>query len=153
MVPVGILACVPQTQTIQWAEGIILMVWFGGYGWSVGPLAFVIASEVGSAQLRQKTIAVARGMQYVLTIVNTVAAPYVLNSDQANLKGKAAFIPAAFTAILIVWSYFRLPETKGRSFDELDILFAKRVPARKFRDYVVTAEDEMPAGANKIIEE
>lgn len=129
------------------------MVWFGGYGWSLGPLAFVIASEVGSAQLRQKTIAIARGMQYVLTIVNTVAAPYVLNSDQANLKGKAAFIPAGFTAILLVWSYFRLPETRGRSFDELDILFAKRVPARKFKDYVVTAEDEMPAGAKKIDEE
>ncbi|BEI86280.1 hypothetical protein CcaverHIS002_0605670 [Cutaneotrichosporon cavernicola] len=150
MVPVGILACVHQTQSVMWAEGIILMVWFGGYGWSVGPLAFVIASEVGSAQLRAKTIAVARGMQYLITIANTVVAPYVLNSDQANLKGKAAFIPAGFTVVLIVWSYFRLPETKGRSFDELDVLFAKRVPARKFRDYVVTIEDEMPASAKAV---
>jgi SP family general alpha glucoside:H+ symporter-like MFS transporter len=91
-------------------------------------------------------------MQYILTIVNTVAAPYVLNSDQANLKGKAAWIPAGFTVVLIVWSFFRLPETKGRSFDELDILFAKRVPARKFKGYVVTIEDEMPTSA-KVVEE
>lgn len=31
-----------------------------------------------------------------------------------------------------LWAYFRLPETKGRSFRELDILFEKRVPARNF---------------------
>lgn len=46
--------------------------------------------------------------------------------------------------LLIVWSYFRLPETRGKTFEDLDIMFAKRVPARKFRDYKVTAEDSFP---------
>jgi hypothetical protein len=33
----------------------------------------------------------------------------------------------------IVIVYFWLPETKGRSPAELDILFNERVPARKFK--------------------
>ena len=41
-----------------------------------------------------------------------------------------------------IWAYFRLPECKGRTFDELDILFAKKVSARKFSKAVVDAFDE-----------
>jgi hypothetical protein len=37
---------------------------------------------------------------------------------------------------------FVLPETKGRSFDELDVLFAKKVSARKFKSTVVDTFDE-----------
>lgn len=41
-----------------------------------------------------------------------------------------------------VWAYFRLPETKGRSFRELDILFERRVPSRKFKETVIQETDE-----------
>jgi hypothetical protein len=83
----------------------------------------VICSEIGSAQLRQKTIAIARGSYYITQIVNTVAAPYILNPTAANLKGKAGFIPTGLMVLLLAWSFFRLPETKGRNFEELDIMF------------------------------
>jgi SP family general alpha glucoside:H+ symporter-like MFS transporter len=39
-------------------------------------------------------------------------------------------------------TYFRLPEPKGRTFGELDILFEDRVPARKF---ATTQVDEFKA--------
>jgi len=32
----------------------------------------------------------------------------------------------------MVWTFFRLPEVKGRTYEELDILFEDRVSARKF---------------------
>ena len=56
--------------------------------------------------------------------------------------------------LLLVWSYYRLPETRGRSFEELDIMFgastvvmrahcvAKKVPARQFKHYKVQPVDE-----------
>jgi SP family general alpha glucoside:H+ symporter-like MFS transporter len=31
-----------------------------------------------------------------------------------------------------VWAYFRLPEPKGRTYEEWDILFEKKVSVRKF---------------------
>jgi SP family general alpha glucoside:H+ symporter-like MFS transporter len=33
---------------------------------------------------------------------------------------------------MFAWSFFRLPEAKGRTYEELDLLFQKKVPARKF---------------------
>jgi SP family general alpha glucoside:H+ symporter-like MFS transporter len=38
--------------------------------------------------------------------------------------------------------FIRLPETKGRSFEELDMLFNNGVPARKFKTYEVDAYNE-----------
>lgn len=43
---------------------------------------------------------------------------------------------------MFVWSYFRLPETWNRSYHELDILFAKKVSARKFATTVVDPFNE-----------
>jgi SP family general alpha glucoside:H+ symporter-like MFS transporter len=43
--------------------------------------------------------------------------------------------------------YFRLPETGGFSFAELDILFANKVSARRFKH--VTIHDELAAGETK----
>jgi SP family general alpha glucoside:H+ symporter-like MFS transporter len=45
------------------------------------------------------------------------------------------------TGILcLVWAWIRMPETGGFSFAELDILFANKVPARKFKSVVVRGE-------------
>ena len=40
-----------------------------------------------------------------------------------------------------IWCYFRLPETKHRTVEELDYLFDHKVNARKFKGYVITADD------------
>jgi SP family general alpha glucoside:H+ symporter-like MFS transporter len=55
-----------------------------------------------------------------------------------NLKGKGGFIWAPLCLICFIWSFFRLPEPKGRTPAELDILFEKRVSARKFTKFEVT---------------
>lgn len=33
----------------------------------------------------------------------------------------------------MIWCWFRLPETKGRTFGEIDILFENKISARKFK--------------------
>jgi SP family general alpha glucoside:H+ symporter-like MFS transporter len=35
--------------------------------------------------------------------------------------------------LCLLWCWFRLPETKDRSFGEIDTLFENKVPARKFK--------------------
>lgn len=36
-----------------------------------------------------------------------------------------------------VWTYFYVPETKGRTYEELDIMFERKVPTREFTDYSI----------------
>lgn len=68
--------------------------------------------------------------------------PYLFNPDQANLGAKTAFIFGGFSIFCCVYLYFYHPETKGRSYQELDELFAKGVPARQFASYVTDAQTE-----------
>ncbi|KAF3343235.1 hypothetical protein VD0002_g5739 [Verticillium dahliae] len=69
---------------------------------------------------------------YVLNIVKTVVAPYLLNPQEANLQGKAAFPAAGLTLMLAVWAWLGLPELKGLTGETLDSLFERKVPARRF---------------------
>lgn len=42
------------------------------------------------------------------------------------------FFYAGLTVLLIIFMYIMLPETRNRSFAELDVLFENKVSARKF---------------------
>jgi len=64
-----------------------------------------------------------------------------MNPTEWNLKGYTGFIWGATAFATFVWAFFRLPETRGRTFEELDVLFAKRVPAREFAYYDVSEID------------
>ena len=66
---------------------------------------------------------------------------YSLNPSAWNLKGKSAFIWGSCTLVMSIAAYFGLPELKGRTYRELDILFQRRVPARKFSTTEI--EEEM----------
>tara|TARA_R110002060_G_scaffold29526_3_gene39923 strand:+ start:3618 stop:5231 length:1614 start_codon:yes stop_codon:yes gene_type:complete len=132
---VGLSDFAPSTSALRWAQSSLLLVWFATYGVSLGPVPYAVATEVSASRLRIKTIAMARNSTYFIQILNIVVAPYMLNPQKGNLKGKAA-LPAAFmSTCLLVWAFFRLPETRGRTFEELDLLFAKKLSARKFGGY------------------
>ena len=55
------------------------------------------------------------------------------------LLGKTGFFWFAFAFLTVVWAFFRQPETKGRSYEELDLMFEAKLPTRKFKHYYVDA--------------
>ena len=57
----------------------------------------------------------------------------MLNPSSWGWGAKTGFFWAASGAICAVWTYFRVPEPKGRSYAEMDMLFAARISARKFK--------------------
>ena len=61
----------------------------------------------------------------------------MLNPTAWNWGAKAGFFWAVSCLICVVWTYFRLPEPKGRTYGELDVLFEQKVSARKFKTTVV----------------
>lgn len=61
----------------------------------------------------------------------------MINPDQANLRGKIGFFYGGLSALGLLWAYFRIPETKGKTYEELDIMFSRGVKTRQFRDYRV----------------
>jgi len=48
------------------------------------------------------------------------------------MGGKAAFIWSGVSIVALVWVWFELPETKDKTFAELDSLFADETSTRRF---------------------
>ncbi|KAG7112557.1 General alpha-glucoside permease like protein [Verticillium longisporum] len=55
-------------------------------------------------------------------------------------SAKIGFVFGAFMFIFAILAYFFVPETRRRTYEELDELFMKKVPTRQFRKYVTVAE-------------
>lgn len=142
MIVIGGLAFAHQSSAMGFATSAVYLVWFAVWCLTIGPLPYVINGEVSSTRLRSKTIAIARGTYLVLNIVNSVVSPYILNPLKGNWRGKTGLLTAGLTVISFTWAYLRLPETGGRTYEELDILFNEKLPARKFSKAVVYREGD-----------
>jgi len=132
---IGILACVPgvdNSKSIKYVQASLCLVWLGSYSMTVGPIVYTIVAEIGATRLRTKTVVLGRSTYYVGNIIGGVLQPYMMNPTKWNFKGKTAFFWASLATITTVWAWFRLPETKDRTFEELDVMFMKGIPARKF---------------------
>jgi SP family general alpha glucoside:H+ symporter-like MFS transporter len=136
---IGFLDLGAHASPAIWAQATLMDIWTFIYQLTVGPICFVIISEISSTRLRGRTIAITTAVQAVASVVFTVAMPYMLNSDQANWRGKAGFLFGGISAVCCVWCYIRIPESKGRTFEELDILFERGVSAMEFKGYDLLA--------------
>lgn len=63
--------------------------------------------------------------------------PYLLNAPYADLGGKVGFIFGALAICSFFFAYFCVPEMKGRSLEEINEMFDKKIPTRQFRNYVL----------------
>jgi len=126
-----------KSKAASYATGSLLLLFTLCYDIAVGTVAYSIVAEMPSNRLRTKTIVLARSLYNVQGIINGVITPYMLNPTAWHWKGKAGFFWAGTALLCLIWAYFRLPEPKGRTYGELDVLFEQNVPARKFKKAVV----------------
>lgn len=133
LIIVGFLAIPGQGNTgSAWATGTMLLLFTFMYDLTVGPVCYCLVAEVSSIRLRQKTVVLARNFYNIIGIINNVLTPHMINPTGWNWRGYAGFFWAGSCLLCIVWCWFRLPETMGKTFAEMDVLFERKVSARKF---------------------
>ncbi|OLN90327.1 General alpha-glucoside permease 8 [Colletotrichum chlorophyti] len=123
----------------QWAIGSLLLVYTFMYDSTVGPVCYSLVSELSSTRLRTKTVVLARNLFNITGIATNILTPLMLNPTAWNWGAKSGFFWAVSCAICFTWSFFRLPEPRGRTYGELEILFEQRLPARKFSKTEITS--------------
>lgn len=139
------------TQASNWAIGGILILFVFVYNFTIGPVTYSIVSEMSSTRLKAKTIVLARALYNVSNIVVNVLTNYQLGVANWNWGAKTAFFWAG--TCVVVWVYFRLPEPKGRTYGELDLLFEQKVSARKFSSTQVDPYGYGPGGLETKVDE
>ncbi|EGW32148.1 maltose permease [Spathaspora passalidarum NRRL Y-27907] len=139
---IGVLAKPAETNgAVKWAQAALTMLWVSTYALTIGPLAFTITAETSATRIRSQSVCLARNAYNLVSLISQIVEPYLINPGSANLKGLTAFVWFATAFPTLIWSFFRLPETKDRTYAELDILFERRVPAREFAAYQIDVAD------------
>ncbi|KAK0104458.1 hypothetical protein ONS95_004747 [Cadophora gregata] len=93
----------------------------------------VLANEVSSSRLRAKSSGIGFLVNAFGGGVFTIAVPYMFNADAANLGAKIGFVFAGFCLLGFVLVWFIVPETKSKTYEELDYLFEIKAKTRAFK--------------------
>ncbi|ORY69952.1 general substrate transporter [Pseudomassariella vexata] len=117
----------------EWATAILLAVYIVIYDTSVGPCCYAMVTDICSVALKAPTVALARICYNFCGILSVVLNPQMLNPGGWNWGPKATLLWAGSCFLCWMWAFWRLPELKGRTPGELDILFHGKVKARNFK--------------------
>ncbi|ELQ44844.1 maltose permease MAL31 [Pyricularia oryzae Y34] len=130
---IAVLTSWKSHQAVAESQAYLTMVWKFVFQLSAGQLGWAIPAEIGSTRLRQKTVVLARNAYYLIHVVANILQPYFMNPTAWNVGARTGFLWGSTALLFFAWAFWRLPETKDRTYEELDVLFANRTPARKFR--------------------
>ncbi|KPI36758.1 General alpha-glucoside permease [Cyphellophora attinorum] len=115
-----------------------MFVWAFTYQLTLGTVAWTVVAEIPSLRLRAKTQGLANLTLCFFQWAVAFVFPYMFNPDAGNLGGKVGFVFGATSLLGFLGVFWFLPETKNRTADQLDKLYAREVPARKFHKTVLS---------------
>lgn len=153
LLTIGVLASASQEPGSKWAQATLCVLWLFVYSATVGPICYTIISETSSLGLRAKSVCLSRNVYNITQIIANVIEPYLINPTEANLKGETAYFWFGTACLAILWTYFRLPECRGRTYEELNVMFHEKVPAREFASWQGDAYDNGLTRKEKKIED
>jgi MFS transporter, SP family, general alpha glucoside:H+ symporter len=145
----GFLGLVPASHKAEagLATGSMMIIWAAFYQLTVGTVCYSLVAELSTRRLQIKTVVLGRNLYNIVGIITSVLTPYMLNPTAWNWGNYTGFFWAGLAFLCIVYTYFRVPEPKGRTFAELDLLFERKVSARKFASTQVDVFDETVEGS------
>ncbi|KAI1086454.1 sugar transporter [Rostrohypoxylon terebratum] len=128
----GFLGLAPDRDAASLATGSIMLVWALCYQLTVGTVCYSLVAEISTRRLQIKTVVLGRILYNIVGIICGVLTPYMLNPSAWDWGNYAGFFWAGSCFLCFIYTFFRVPEPAGRTFAELDLLFEKKISARKF---------------------
>jgi len=125
-------------ETAGRASVAFVMLYLCSYNFGIASVSWTIAGEIPSNHLRSQTVTVAMATNSAVSCLISGTFPYYINPAAhpgTYLGPKLGFIFGPACVIIFLWIYFFVPETRGRTLEELDELFLNDVNARKFKTY------------------
>ncbi|KAI1614157.1 putative transporter [Exophiala viscosa] len=125
----------PFSMSTGKATVAFVTIWGFFYNGCVGAATYPVGTELVSSRLRAWTIGSATSLQYVFAWLTSFCTPYFINPQDLNWGPKYGYIWFGSNIVCAIFFFFCIPEMKGRSLEELDELFEKRVGGFEFITY------------------
>ncbi|KAG6917552.1 hypothetical protein DXG01_002020 [Tephrocybe rancida] len=118
-------------------------IYIAFFATSWGPVAWVLTGEISPLNIRAKAMSLAVASNWLWNFGIGYATPYLVNPSTtgilgvktANLGVKVFFIWGSTCLGCLVFTYFMIPETKGLSLEQIDLLYRESniINSEKYR--------------------
>jgi SP family arabinose:H+ symporter-like MFS transporter len=126
--------CFYTGATTGWALLVCVLAFLASFAFSIGPLKFVVAAEIFPGPIRGRAMAISIMVMWIADTIVGQLTPILLKRIGTDFT---FWLFAGFCLIAFVTVYKLLPETKGRSLEQIE----------KDWNNEITAEDQyVPVG-------
>lgn len=120
-------------------NGIVAMITLFSFTFclAAGPLTWVVATETCVGRNRNRIMTLGTFAFWLMAWVVTFTMPYMYTA----MGPKLCFIYSGTCAAYLLFIYFCIGETVGKSMEEISLLFNTRIPIKKWKNYKFNETD------------
>lgn len=118
---------------------VMIYLYVIGYSASLGPVPWVYVGEIFPTRLRAYGVGLGSATQWLFNFVITYITPAAIS----NIGWRTFIMFGVFCFAAGVWVFLFVRETKGRSLEEMDVLFTKTFALGRVRDVEHRVDDKL----------
>ncbi|KAI0295354.1 MFS monosaccharide transporter [Multifurca ochricompacta] len=117
-------------QSAQSAEVALVCFYIAFFASTWGPIAWVVTGEIFPLNIRAKAMSLSVASNWLWNFGISYATPYLVDAGPGNadLGTKVFYIWGSTCFCCIIFAYFCIPETKGLSLEQIDLLYQNVAP-------------------------
>ena len=99
----------------KWISLILFMIYIGAYETSFGTIAWLILTEIFPPSVRGRAVSLASTVNWIMNFVVSIT----LLSFYNAFLGYTYIMYGCFCVLAVVFAFFMVPETKGKSLEKI----------------------------------
>ncbi|KAM9840066.1 solute carrier family 2, facilitated glucose transporter member 12 isoform 2-T2 [Aulostomus maculatus] len=112
-----------MSSTLKWASLISLLVYVAAFSISLGPMVYVVLSEIFPMGVRGRAVSVVSAVNWATNLL--ISMTFLTITEKLGVPN-VIFLYAAMSFVLLVFIILCVPETKGRTLEEISKELAKK---------------------------
>ncbi|KAH6634544.1 putative transporter protein [Chaetomium sp. MPI-SDFR-AT-0129] len=126
---------VPHNESATKAMIAFICIYIFFFASSWGPVGWVLVGECFPLPIRSRGVGISTAANWFWNCIIAVIAPYMVGHEpgSADLGPRVFFIWGSLCILSLVFAYFLVPETKGLTLEQIDIMMEESTPRESGR--------------------
>ncbi|KAF7230436.1 solute carrier family 2, facilitated glucose transporter member 12 isoform X1 [Nothobranchius furzeri] len=112
-----------MSSSLKWVSLISLLLYVAGFSISLGPMVYVVLSEIFPMGVRGRAVSVVSAVNWATNLL--ISMTFLTITEKIGVPN-VMFLYAAVSFVLLVFVFLCVPETKGRTLEEISKDLAKK---------------------------